>query len=336
MFSPAPMTPKGNVFGISSPAVGGTVPTTPLSPTKDEGREGRSTYLPSRLFGIPKTHGVEQTVYDSPYYRESDFSNLSPPSTPTPAEPVHTPTTSKLDWPQAPISPKLTSGPSSSFADSYGLPGNLYSKSSAIPSQSPSASRKVAVRETPPVRSLYEELQAKDRPILSSLPEGRLERSSTSIEDSSAAKPSKQSVAAAPVSVSSSLSLVHQEYDERWVTVFGFPINSSATVLRHFQAYGSIVKHVQEVSHGNWMHIMYQTKLQAQNALSKNGKIIQGTIMIGVIPCTASIAKGTRSSLHATKKKLTVQAGQEPMNLYAVPRAQSSFLSKVAEYIFGL
>ena len=67
-----------------------------------------------------QTHGVEQTVYDSPYYRESDFSNLSPPSTPTPAEPVHTPTTSKLDWPQAPISPKLTSGPSSSFADSYG------------------------------------------------------------------------------------------------------------------------------------------------------------------------------------------------------------------------
>ena len=33
------------------------------------------------------------------------------------------------------------------------------------------------------------------------------------------------------------------------------------------------------------MHIRYQTKLHARKALSKNGKILAETIMIGVLPC---------------------------------------------------
>jgi len=36
------------------------------------------------------------------------------------------------------------------------------------------------------------------------------------------------------------------------------------------------------------MHLQYQTKLQAQKALSKNGKVLNGRIMIGVQPCTDS------------------------------------------------
>lgn len=33
------------------------------------------------------------------------------------------------------------------------------------------------------------------------------------------------------------------------------------------------------------MHIQYQTKLQAQKALSKNGKILSNSLMVGVMPC---------------------------------------------------
>jgi nuclear pore complex protein Nup53 len=33
------------------------------------------------------------------------------------------------------------------------------------------------------------------------------------------------------------------------------------------------------------MHIRYQTKLHARKALSKNGKILADSIMIGVLPC---------------------------------------------------
>lgn len=36
---------------------------------------------------------------------------------------------------------------------------------------------------------------------------------------------------------------------------------------------------------GNWMHIHYATSLQARKALSRNGKILPGNIMIGVVPC---------------------------------------------------
>lgn len=36
---------------------------------------------------------------------------------------------------------------------------------------------------------------------------------------------------------------------------------------------------------GNWMHIQYQSKLQARKALSKDGKIFGEAIMIGVKPC---------------------------------------------------
>lgn len=38
-------------------------------------------------------------------------------------------------------------------------------------------------------------------------------------------------------------------------------------------------------SDGNWMHIQYQSKLQAKKALSKNGKIFGDSIMLGVTPC---------------------------------------------------
>jgi len=36
---------------------------------------------------------------------------------------------------------------------------------------------------------------------------------------------------------------------------------------------------------GNWMHVQYQSKLQARKALSKDGKIFGEAIMIGVKPC---------------------------------------------------
>lgn len=33
------------------------------------------------------------------------------------------------------------------------------------------------------------------------------------------------------------------------------------------------------------MHVHYQSKLQAKKALSKNGKVFGGRMMIGVLPC---------------------------------------------------
>ncbi|XP_032820978.1 nucleoporin NUP35 isoform X1 [Petromyzon marinus] len=72
--------------------------------------------------------------------------------------------------------------------------------------------------------------------------------------------------------------------DHTWVTVFGFPPASASYILMQFAQYGNILKHVMSSS-GNWMHIQYQSALQARKALSKDGKVFGECIMVGVKPC---------------------------------------------------
>ncbi|XP_054254699.1 nucleoporin NUP35 [Indicator indicator] len=74
------------------------------------------------------------------------------------------------------------------------------------------------------------------------------------------------------------------QLDDTWVTVFGFPQASASYILLQFAQYGNILKHVMSNT-GNWMHIRYQSKLQARKALSKDGRIFGDSIMIGVKPC---------------------------------------------------
>uniref|UniRef100_A0A4W3IX49 Nucleoporin NUP53 n=2 Tax=Callorhinchus milii TaxID=7868 RepID=A0A4W3IX49_CALMI len=80
-------------------------------------------------------------------------------------------------------------------------------------------------------------------------------------------------------------SLTSNDYlDDTWITVFGFPPASASYILLQFAQYGNILKHVMS-NNGNWMHIQYQSKLQARKALSKDGKIFGEAIMVGVKPC---------------------------------------------------
>lgn len=72
--------------------------------------------------------------------------------------------------------------------------------------------------------------------------------------------------------------------DETWVTVFGFPPAAVSFVLQQFSQYGNILKHVISTD-GNWMHLHYQSKIQAKKALSKNGKVLGNSIMVGVTHC---------------------------------------------------
>ncbi|KAI0212050.1 Nucleoporin NUP35 [Lamellibrachia satsuma] len=74
------------------------------------------------------------------------------------------------------------------------------------------------------------------------------------------------------------------ELDETWVTVFGFPLAATSFVLQQFAQYGSILKHV-VATDGNWMHIHFQSKIQARKALSKNGKVFGTGVMVGVHQC---------------------------------------------------
>ncbi|OAY36621.1 nuclear pore complex protein NUP35 [Manihot esculenta] len=72
--------------------------------------------------------------------------------------------------------------------------------------------------------------------------------------------------------------------EEEWVTVYGFSPGDTNLVLREFEKCGVILKHVPGPRNANWMHILYQSRSDAQKALSKNGMQINGVLIVGVKP----------------------------------------------------
>ncbi|XP_050772395.1 nucleoporin NUP35 isoform X3 [Gopherus flavomarginatus] len=154
--------------------------------------------------------------------------------------------------------------------------------------------------------------------------------------------------------------------DDTWVTVFGFPQASASYILLQFAQYGNILKHVMSNT-GNWMHIRYQSKLQARKALSKDGRIFGESIMIGVKPCIdksvmESFDRGSASSMSSvfTPPTKTLGTPMQPASTpristmrplataykastsdYQVisdrqtPRKDESIVSKAMEYMFG-
>uniref|UniRef100_A0A8C3JH32 Nucleoporin NUP35 n=1 Tax=Calidris pygmaea TaxID=425635 RepID=A0A8C3JH32_9CHAR len=117
------------------------------------------------------------------------------------------------------------------------------------------------------------------------------------------------------------------QLDGRWVTVYGFNQASASYILHHFSQYGKILKHVMSNT-GNWMHICYQTKLQARKALSKDGKIFGDCIRIGVKPCIDRKALCFWASSLFALTSFVVSGRQ-------IPRKDESFLSKLMESVFG-
>ncbi|XP_015586917.1 nucleoporin Nup35 [Cephus cinctus] len=73
----------------------------------------------------------------------------------------------------------------------------------------------------------------------------------------------------------------------QWVTVFGFPPSAINAVFSHISSRVRVVdKHAPPHTQSNWIHIKCASEQEAQRALSCNGNIVTGSIMIGVIPCT--------------------------------------------------
>ncbi|KAG9271748.1 nucleoporin NUP35 [Astyanax mexicanus] len=119
------------------------------------------------------------------------------------------------------------------------------------------------------------------------------------------------------------------QLDETWVTVFGFPPASASYILLQFAQYGNILKHVMSNA-GNWMHIQYQSKLQARKALSKDGKIFGEAIMIGVKPCIdKSVMEGSEKCISSSSGMFTppVRANGTPSHPVSTPRSAMRPLS---------
>ncbi|CAJ0953020.1 unnamed protein product [Ranitomeya imitator] len=140
--------------------------------------------------------------------------------------------------------------------------------------------------------------------------------------------------------------------------ILRFPQASSSYILLQFAQYGNIIKHVMSNA-GNWMHLQYQSKLQARKALSKDGKIFGDCIMIGVKPCIdknlmESTEKAPVSSVYScvtprVKSISSPRSGMRPLaaayrattSPYKVfmnrqtPKKDNTLVSKALEYLFG-
>lgn len=147
--------------------------------------------------------------------------------------------------------------------------------------------------------------------------------------------------------------------EDTWVTVFGFPAAAASYILTQFTQLGTITEHRNPGS-GNWMHLKYQTKLQARKALSKNGKVFSGNIMVGVVPCSdktitgdkenmsaniSSIMSPDNSSLISTPKAnmrpltqayQTAHAEHEVMPKVNTPKKNDSLVSRAMQHILGM
>jgi nuclear pore complex protein Nup53 len=88
-------------------------------------------------------------------------------------------------------------------------------------------------------------------------------------------------------------------YDKQyWVTVYGFPANSKSFILQHFQTLGDVISYTSGA--GNWLHMRYHTRLQAEKALSHDGTLLGGAIMVGVKKCLPSQLEGVRQEPTST------------------------------------
>uniref|UniRef100_A0A8D3EC92 Nucleoporin NUP53 n=2 Tax=Scophthalmus maximus TaxID=52904 RepID=A0A8D3EC92_SCOMX len=142
------------------------------------------------------------------------------------------------------------------------------------------------------------------------------------------------------------------QLDQTWITVFGFPPASASYILLQFAQYGNILKHTM-ASPGNWMHLQYQSRLQARKALSKDGKVYGDAIMVGVKPCidksVMDSSEAVCSPLASSALPSTPRSAIRPLSAtyrsstsdYQVladrqtPRKDDSFVSKAMEYMFG-
>ncbi|GAB2228073.1 hypothetical protein Droror1_Dr00009903 [Drosera rotundifolia] len=147
--------------------------------------------------------------------------------------------------------------------------------------------------------------------------------------------------------------------EEEWVTVYGFLPADTNFVLREFEKCGVILKHVPGPRNANWMHILYQNRSDAQRALSKNGMLVNGILIVGVKPAdplqqqvlnerinnqgfmTLSLPSPSRSSEPTPSKTMRpyyvsngISSAKQPTGAIASP--EKSVVSKIMDLMFGL
>lgn len=215
----------------------------------------------------------------------------------------------------------------------------------------------------PPVRSIHDDLTTVTTPLATHRQSFPVMQSPLSARQASTPGAGVQQLCLSPAQVDPFYSQgealsSEDQLDQTWVTVFGFPPASASYILLQFAQYGNILRHSM-ASPGNWMHLQYQSRLQARKALSKDGKVFGDAIMVGVKPCidksvmessdgvspplsssfinSSSILPSTpRSALRPLSSAYRTPSGDyQVVADRQTPRKDDSFVSKAMEYMFG-
>merc|ERR1719278_1362798 len=100
-----------------------------------------------------------------------------------------------------------------------------------------------------------------------------------------------------------------------------FPPSAASFILQQFGACGTVLQHVMPPN-SNWMHIRFQTRLQATKALGKNAGILGGSIMVGVAPCRdESVLDSLNTSMAVGTPTLDTSVANLSSNLGGTPRS---------------
>ncbi|XP_053733963.1 nucleoporin NUP35 isoform X1 [Synchiropus splendidus] len=279
----------------------------------------------------------------------------------------------------SPTSPKLTSGaqflpgflmgdlpaPTSPQPRSFTLSAPILDSSSLIKGSGGAAPPPVVPTPkeksgAPPVRSIQDDLIIAGTPQTGpsfSMMQSPLAARFPSTPGAGCMSPGVQQFCLSPAQVDpfysqgESLS-ADDQLDQTWVTVFGFPPASASYILLQFAQYGNILKHMM-ASPGNWMHLQYQSRLQARKALSKDGKVFADAIMVGVKPCidksVMDNGEAVSSPLSSAALPATPRSAIRPLSATyrtcsndnqvvtdrQTPRKDDSFVSKAMEYMFS-
>ncbi|XP_072300276.1 nucleoporin NUP35 [Eucyclogobius newberryi] len=278
----------------------------------------------------------------------------------------------------SPTSPKLALGaqflpgflmgdlpaPSSPQSRPFGLGSPLLDSSQVLPSSAvagPGSAAPQPVVPTPkdksgapPVRSIHAELISAGTPVAPHRQSFQMMQSPMSARHASTPGAGQQQLCMSPAQVDPFYSQgetlsSEDQLDQTWVTVFGFPPASASYILLQFAQYGNILRHAMATP-GNWMHLQYQSKLQARKALSKDGKVFGDAIMVGVKPCidksvmdSADLSSPPSSSFSTPRSAIRPRSAAQRASAseYQVvsdrqtPRKDDSFVSKAMEYMFG-
>lgn len=85
------------------------------------------------------------------------------------------------------------------------------------------------------------------------------------------------------------------------------------------------------------MHLQFASQLEVQVALSKNGKVLGGLLMVGVIPCTdREVLGATKEAQSRVVKRVVYDPARDPLASRDIPQERTSVWSKAMEHIFGL